>query len=62
MTLQQERLEERPPNPLLAALDLLQKWERGELNDVSPDDLLYLRATQVIKLGLTSNAIAEATA
>ena len=62
MTLQREKLDDRPPNPLLAALDLLQKYENGQLNDISPDDLLFLRATQVIKLGLSRNVITEATA
>lgn len=56
-----ETLDDIPPNALLGALDVLSKWERGELNNLNPEDLLVLRATQCIKLGLTTNAITEAT-
>jgi hypothetical protein len=63
-------LTDKPPDipadtvndDIVFALDVLSKWENGILNDVSPADLLYLRATQCIRLGLSRMAVTEATA
>jgi hypothetical protein len=51
----------KPPDTQLAALDILKMWERGELNDITPDDLLKLRAIQCVSIALGKTTLTGAT-
>lgn len=54
--------ETEPPDTQLAALDVLRMWERGELQDLTPDTLLQLQAVQTLTIALGRTTGLRATA
>jgi hypothetical protein len=62
MAIQESVPNTQPPDELIAALDHLDAWERGEAIEFSPEGLAFLHRLQRARLGRLSlaNSVAEA--